>query len=65
MYKKTALGCKELQNKYTYAARFVVVYMAKLNAYYLIDYAKYPGDAQEYSLKLTATPPIDTFSLDY
>lgn len=53
------------QNKYTYAARFVVVYMAKLNAYYLIDYAKYPGDAQEYSLKLTATPPTDTFSLDY
>jgi hypothetical protein len=53
------------QNKYTYAASFVVVYMAKLNAYYLINYAKYLNGEQDYSLKLTATPPTNTFSLDY
>ena len=49
------------KNKYTYSARFVVAFMQQFNAYYLIDYEKYPN--QNYYLKLDATPPSNTIAL--
>jgi len=47
--------------QYTYKARYLILFMAKFNAYYLIDYLKYPNEGC--FMKLDIVPPTNTIAL--